>query len=316
MTRNDQAIGAAVRFVQRVREIVHAKQANRLAIMFDTPQTSQRQLANDMYKPAHRKRTMAQHLRSQFPITIDTLKALGIAVIQVPTVEADDLIASYAKACVADGFDVVIVTNDTDMYQLVQTSLSDKDKVHHSVTVYRPMARQSIREARVKKLLCGGRPAQQPEIRALCGDQRGKTPGIPGGMDIREAISLLNKHGGLVRLLRTLDDVDDKALAQRLKNSISMLELSYKESKLNDAVPLPVAPARLAIAQPLVFNRQVLERVFGADGTAVVFTAQARVRGQRPCHLQEIQKDAPPEEDCDPATEVALDQWFDSIKAK
>ncbi|RQM23538.1 hypothetical protein B5M09_000848 [Aphanomyces astaci] len=226
MTRNDQAIGAAVRFVQRVREIVHAKQANRLAIMFDTPQTSQRQLANDMYKPVHRKRTMAQHLRSQFPIAIDTLKALGVAVIQVPTVEADDLIASYAKACVADGFDVVIVTNDTDMYQLVQTS-SLSDKVHHSVTVYRPMARQSIREARVKKLLCGGRPAQQPEIRALCGDLRGKTPGIPASQDKDkvEQDALIVRDVAMRTLKRRkdceLDELKRKSPTENRRNSLA-----------------------------------------------------------------------------------------------
>ncbi|KAF0685061.1 Aste57867_22989 [Aphanomyces stellatus] len=273
---NDAPVGSAVRFVQRVREIVHAKQAARLAIFFDTPMQTQRQVGNTNYKPSHRKRVMPNALRAQFPTTIQVLKELGLPVIQVPGVEADDLIASYSKASVTDGYDVMIVTNDTDLYQLVQ-STSRHDEVEQNVSVYRPMRRQSIREAHVTRFLGGAHPRQQPEIRALCGDARGKTPGIPGGMTIQEAVGLLESHGGLVRLLRNLNEVNDKQLSQRLQRAISMLEQSYRASKLNENVALPLPTSTLSITQPVEYSRAVLDRHFGPDGTAIVFTAQAKL---------------------------------------
>ncbi|RHY33287.1 hypothetical protein DYB32_001750 [Aphanomyces invadans] len=93
-----------------------------------------------------------------------------------------------------------------------------------------------------------------------------------------------------------------------------MIEQAYKLSKLNECVPLPVPPAKLTIKQPLDFNRKVLDEVFGPEGTAMVFQAQAKVRGHRPCHLEILPIDEDPDDACAPTTEAALDQWFDSIK--
>ncbi len=92
---------------------------------------------------------------------------------------------------------MIIVTNDSDMFQLVTPN----------IIIYKPLKHQSVREKTVRRFLAGAPPALQPDIRALCGDHWGKTPGIPGGMTIQDAVALLNEHGPLPLLLRRLNKV-------------------------------------------------------------------------------------------------------------
>ncbi|KAH9105165.1 hypothetical protein AeMF1_018942 [Aphanomyces euteiches] len=273
---NNQQVGTAMRFVQRLHEILRAKNATRFAVFFDTPHVTKRQLGNAQYKPKHRKRMMPHALRAQFPVTKSVLEQLGIPVItlQVPGVEADDLIASYTKESIDEGFDVIIVTNDTDMYQLVKTIGTGDDGTDQSVVVYQPFRGRTIPERRVIKLLHGARPDQQPEIRALCGDPRGKTPGIPGGVSTQVAIQLLKQHGNLPSLLRNLDE----ALLATQELQLILIEQSYRSSVLNCAVPLPIPTEQLSISQPFQFDHNVLLQFFGRDGAEEVVALKEKTK--------------------------------------
>jgi DNA polymerase-1 len=134
-----------------------------------------------------------------------------MSVLSVPGVEADDLIASYTNACITEGYDVVIASNDNDFLQLVrkvegsraaESSSMWTKAPSRNVEVFKPFSRRMLRERDVRALLHGVHPELQPDIRALCGDKyRTKSPGLTGGINRRHAAQLLEKQNFDIRIL-------------------------------------------------------------------------------------------------------------------
>ncbi|EQC33903.1 hypothetical protein SDRG_08583 [Saprolegnia diclina VS20] len=308
---NGGPTGTAMRFVKCVYDLVRAKQPQRVGIFFDTATKTHRHLSNPNYKQSPTRKPMPDALRAQFDVTLHVLRALGLKVIQKPGVEADDFIASYTKICAADGYDVIVVSNDGDMHQLVQSpTLSPHAKQH--VVIYKPTRGIYVAEKQVRKFLHGGAPSLHPGIRALCGDHWGKASGVPGGLPVPIAVSLLTEFGSLPRLLRSLNKVDDLNLRRRLQDAISALEVSYKMSKLQENVALPVAPAALDVLLPLTLDRSVLHDYLGPDGMATVLADPKNKRGKfnKRAHVFITPE---PEETLDATTEAELDKWFDAV---
>ncbi|EQC35180.1 hypothetical protein, variant [Saprolegnia diclina VS20] len=255
MMHNDAYVGATVRFLQRLRHLVLTQQPDGIVVFFDTSKVTDRKKENPAYKSE--RKPMEPRLRPQFKLTTAALRALNLPIARVPGVEADDLIASYAKACVDQGYNAVIVSNDNDFLQLVQSS---------TVTVLKPSRNQVLREKDVRAMLHGGKPFLQPDIRALCGDRWGKTPGLPGGLNRRQAVDLLEASGGLLPLLDNLENVDDETLRQRLASADELLRTSYRNTKLENDLVLPIALSDLHVAT----NFDVLEPLLGKDAVRVV----------------------------------------------
>ncbi|OQR90855.1 hypothetical protein ACHHYP_05180 [Achlya hypogyna] len=260
LTYNTMHVGATVRFLQRIRDMILVQRPDRLLVCFDTRQVTKRKKENPSYKAD--RASMQPQLRPQFKLTTDALQVLNLPIACVPGVEADDLIASYSKACVADGYDVVIVSNDNDFLQLVDST---------TVTVLKPSRNRLMRERDVRAMLHGGKPFLQPDIRALCGDRWGKTPGLPGGLSRREAVDLLEEHGGLLQLLNNLDKVEDETMHRRLTESAEMLRMSYRMTKLDDHLDLPIPLDDLV--NHGAFNSDVLDPIIGTPAAAVVKAA-------------------------------------------
>ena len=126
--------------------------------------------------------------------------------IQKKGAEADDYIASYTKTLTASYFNVVILSNDGDMHQLVQSPVY-QPAVETHVVVYKPTRGIYVSEKQVRRYLHGAAPSLHPDVRALCGDHWGKAPGVPGGMAVPTASALLAEHGSLPKLLRNLHKV-------------------------------------------------------------------------------------------------------------
>ncbi|RHZ08106.1 hypothetical protein DYB31_001458 [Aphanomyces astaci] len=205
---------------------------HRVCVFFDTPVITQRKKEDPTYKV--KRERMGDALRRQFPLTGSVLKSLAVPVVQVPGVEADDMIASYTKASLESGFNVIVVSNDSDFFQLVQSNASP------TVSLYKFRTRWLMGQDEVLQLIGGTSPRLHPDLRALRGDQWGKTPGLPGGISKELAVELLETAGGLLPLLESLDNVQDEALRNRLHASTDMLKRSYRASKLDDSLALPI----------------------------------------------------------------------------
>ncbi|OQR84878.1 hypothetical protein ACHHYP_12590 [Achlya hypogyna] len=306
---NGKPTGAAMRFVKCVYDIVRTKHPQRVGIFFDTSEKTARHLSNPGYKAHRKKNSMPDALRVQFGTTLELLRALGLKVIQKKGIEADDFIASYTKKVVSEGYDVVIISNDSDMHQLVQSPTLQPNVKNH-VVIYKPTRGVFVAEKQVRKYLHGAAPTMHPDIRALCGDHWGKASGVPGGLAVADAVALLTEHGSLRRLLRNLNKVEDTSLQQRLKDAISAVELSYRMSKLHDNVSLPVASAAFDVLLPLSLDPAVLHEYLGPEGMTRVLEAPKNKQGKFNKRAHVVRAE---DEPLDEAVEAELDKWFDAV---
>ncbi|KAF0696420.1 Aste57867_12838 [Aphanomyces stellatus] len=239
-------IGATYGFLKAVDRLLVRFEPRRVCVFFDTPVVTNRKLDDPTYK-ATRGRT-PDALRTQFPLTQSTLARIGVAVVKVDGIEADDLIASYTKANVAEGFDVVIVSDDKDFYQLLQST-------PQRVTLYRPSWDRVYDEAFVKRILSHGQknpnrvtPAMYPSIITLKGDRWGKSPGLPGGLGTKlKPIKYAFQSGGVLPLLGRLSKIREKDLRKRFKDSADVLTATYRSLKLDDTIARPVSTATFAV---------------------------------------------------------------------
>ncbi len=165
-------------------------------------------------------------------------EAFNLPLLELRGFEADDLIATLARKFVAQGYETVIVSSDKDLMQLV----GDK------VTMWDPMKDRVIgREQVIERF--GVPPEQVTDVQALIGDSTDNIPGVKG-VGEKTAPGLIQKYGSVENLLAHLDELDKKALRDRLDTGRQMAVLSKKLATCRDDVPIQVAPEDLVSREP------------------------------------------------------------------
>ncbi|HEX2801608.1 MAG TPA: 5'-3' exonuclease H3TH domain-containing protein, partial [Phenylobacterium sp.] len=160
-----------------------------LAVVFDHSEKTFRNKLYDLYK-AHRP-PPPEDLIPQFPLVREATKAFGVPCLELPGYEADDLIAAYACKVRDMGGEVVIVSSDKDLMQLVGPKVSMLDTMKTPNLVIR--AEQVFDKF-------GVTPDKVVDVQALCGDSVDNVPGAPG-IGIKTASALINEYGDLDTLL-------------------------------------------------------------------------------------------------------------------
>jgi len=172
---------------------------------------------------------MPDDLRSQIPQVKALFEALRIPLVEVAGFEADDVLGSVVARTSALPLDVVLVTGDKDMLQLVGPR----------VRVLSPGPRGErvlLDEGHVKEKW-GVEPAQIPDLLALMGDSIDNIPGVPG-VGQKTAVRLIGQFGGVARLYENLTLVPGK-LREALAASRKQALLSRELATVHTAVPLP-----------------------------------------------------------------------------
>jgi DNA polymerase-1 len=183
---------------------------------------------------------------------IDRLRALTRAmvlpVVEAEDTEADDLIAAYTEAAVERGLDVVIVSTDKDMMQLIRDGV-------------RMLARGSwIGPAEVEAAF-GVCPSMLADLLALMGDRSDAIPGV-SGIGIKTAARLLRAEGSLDALLDRWMLVPGKT-AERLRDGAEDARMSRRLVTLRADLPLPIP---LDAIEPWVPRRRALDAFFSEYG--------------------------------------------------
>ncbi len=109
--------GAVLGVLNMLNKMIKEEAPDRIAVVFDAPGRTFRDDLFDQYK-AHRA-PMPDDLRSQVQPLLDVVEAMGLPLLRVPNVEADDVIGTLSKQGTASGYEVLISTGDKDMAQLV-----------------------------------------------------------------------------------------------------------------------------------------------------------------------------------------------------
>ncbi len=228
LTRPDgTAVGAVYGFTTMMFRLREQYARDHLAVIFDASRISFRQ---DIYPEYKANRPPApEDLVPQFALVRKATEALGIPAIELEGVEADDVIASYADAAHAQGVEVLIISSDKDLMQLIRPGVAMLD----------PMKNKAIGEAQVIEKF-GVPPEKVIEVQALIGDSVDNVPGVPG-IGPKTAAELILQYGTLENLLNHLSEIKQPKRRESLEQHAQNARLSYTLVQLKRDVALPVS---------------------------------------------------------------------------
>lgn len=207
-------------------ELHKADGPTHLAVILDKSEHTFRNEMYDQYK-AHRP-PAPEDLKPQFPMIRDATRAFSLPCIEELGWEADDLIASYAKAALAQGWQVTIVSSDKDLMQLLtEPGIDMLDTMKD---------RRMGPDAVVEKFGVG--PEKLGEVLALMGDSVDNVPGVPG-VGPKTAAKLVLEHGDVEGVLAAAATMKPGKLRDNLIEHAEMARLSKKLVTLACDVPLP-----------------------------------------------------------------------------
>ncbi len=174
-------------------------------------------------------------LAEQLPFVRRILEAMRIPILEYPGFEADDVIGTIARRGEAEGLDVVIVSSDKDMMQLV----TDR------VTMLDPAKDDLIYDAAKVKEFLGVEPAQVADLFALKGDAIDNIPGAPGIGD-KGARDLIAQFGSVEAAMERAAEVSRKMYRESLQNNVDRIRMSKRLATIETAVPIPFELSQIA----------------------------------------------------------------------
>src|SRR6202046_3160803 len=227
--------GAVLGVLNMLNKMIKEEAPERIAVVFDAPGRTFRDDLFDQYK-AHRA-PMPDDLRAQVQPLHDTVAAMGVPLLRVPGVEADDVIGTLAMQAAGAGYKVLISTGDKDMAQLVGPNIE----------LLNTMSNTRLDRAGVKAKF-DVFPEQIIDYLALVGDSSDNIPGVTG-VGPKTAAKWLNQYQTLDGLIANAAAVTGK-VGENLRGELPMLELSRKLATIHTAVPLTLGPDDLVPAAP------------------------------------------------------------------
>lgn len=203
--------GAVYGMGNMLRKLLREYTPDNIAVIFDPRGKTFR---NEIYADYKANRpAVPPELSSQFPVMRELIEALGLPVLQIDGVEADDVIGTLATRARADGREVLVVTGDKDMAQLVDDKVQLLDTMKSKVMDV---------AAVVEKF--GVQPAQIIDYLALVGDTSDNIPGVPK-VGPKTAAKWLGIYGDLATIIEKADEVGGK-IGENLRNSLEILPMS------------------------------------------------------------------------------------------
>ena len=261
--------GAVYGVINMLKALLKEYRPSHLAVVFDAPGKTFRDELFAEYK-AHRP-PMPDELRCQIEPLHQAIRAMGLPLLCISGVEADDVIGSLARQAAAQGRHVVISTGDKDMAQLVD----------EHVTLVNTMTNTRLDEAGVVAKY-GIPPTLMIDLLALMGDAVDNIPGVPG-IGEKTALGLLQGAGSLAAMLdrpeaaASLPIRGAKTLPEKLRQYRQQAELSYQLATIKTDLELGISHGDLALQpadnstlialyQRLGFKRWLAEATGAAAG--------------------------------------------------
>jgi len=230
-------------FIKTVRRMVKDLQPDLGAVIWDEGLPQRRTELQPAYKQTRAE--MPDLMRPQLSCIQRVVPLLGFASFGLPDTEADDLMASYTCAARRRGDEVVLATNDKDLFQLTD----EKVKVYTTAKADLASPKDAFAllgpEAVRKKW--GVEPEQIGDILSLVGDSVDNIPGVDG-LGPKGAATLIKEHGSLDAILADLDAVKGDRVREKLKAARDRIIQNREMVRLDKDLPLPVPLDDLRIA--------------------------------------------------------------------
>ncbi|HSV74311.1 MAG TPA: DNA polymerase I [Chthonomonadales bacterium] len=231
-TSDGRPTGAVRGFANMLLTLLEQERPEAIAVAWDAPGPTFRDALFPEYK-AHRPE-IAEDLRAQFRGARDLVSAFGIPSAEAPGYEADDLIGALSVSGSAAGYDVVIVTGDSDQLQLV------RDGVIVRMTRTGVTEMDAFDAARVREKY-GVPPERMADYKALVGDTSDNIPGVPGVGKVT-AVRLLGQYGSLEEVLSQAESLPertatDRKVRQALIDRADQARLSLRLATIDTQAP-------------------------------------------------------------------------------
>ncbi len=210
-TRDGFPTGALKGFFTKLIELLK-QDPSHVLVAFDVHQPTFRHEKYADYKLG--RKPADEDLKKQMPVVRELLKEMGIAVIECPRYEGDDVLGTFAKKAEREGMETLIATGDRDSFQLI----TDFTKIYYTKD-------NSIVDAAALKEKYGLTPDRMRDLKALMGDASDHIPGI-AGVGEKTALKLLETYGDLESVLAHADEVKGK-LGERLREGAEDARFSY-----------------------------------------------------------------------------------------
>ena len=227
---------ATLGFTTMLQKVLRDTQPDYVVVVWDSPGPKRRQQLSPDYK-ATRDAT-PEDLRAQFPWIRKIVDALGLANMEYEGEEADDVIATLTRKGRALGLDVLIVSTDKDLMQLVGEHVALLDTMKD-----RRLGPSDVQER------FGVPPAQLLDLRALVGDSSDNIPGVRG-IGQKTAAKLIAEFGSLDALLEGAERISAAGQREKVLAGVEDARLSRELSRLRDDLPLELDRERARIPEP------------------------------------------------------------------
>ena len=259
-TRAGEPTGAIFGFVRKFLSMLREHEPDCVAVAFDTG-TTWRHEEFEEYKAT--RDSKPDELRGQMERIQQFLEILRVPVVTCPDYEADDVLGTLALNAAEEGSDVLILTGDRDMFQLVS------DRVHILYTRGGPNPQTVVFGRDDLQERYGLSPSQFVDMKALVGDSSDNIPGVPG-VGEKTAAKFLQQYGDLDNLFQHLDEISGPKTRQNLLESqdrvfrnrrlmtiVTDLDLAFDPSQCR--IDEYDADAMLSLLQELEFRSLVKE---------------------------------------------------------
>ena len=251
-TSAGEPTGAMYGVLNMLKSLISQVQPSHIAVVFDAKGKTFRDEMFEQYK-SHRP-PMPDDLRKQIQPLHDIIRALGIPLLVIEGVEADDVIGTLAVAASKANQKVLISTGDKDMAQLVDDNIMLINTMNNTLL---------DREAVIEKY--GIPPELIIDYLALMGDSADNIPGV-AGVGEKTALGLLQGIGSMAEIYANLDKVAElpirgaKKLGDKLLAEKEMADLSYRLATIKTDVALDITPEQLTLGAS---NNDQLTEYFG-----------------------------------------------------
>jgi len=190
-------------FINMLQKVIREEKPDYLVVAFDSPDKTFRHKIYPNYK-ANRD-APPEELSRQFPYFEPLVKAYGLSSIRRPGFEADDIIGTLAKKGKQKGLEIVIVSGDKDMMQLISPHIYMLDTMKNKKFMDKEV---------VEKF--GVQADKVVEVMGLMGDSSDHIPGV-AGVGPKTAAELIRKFGSIEALYKRIDEVEKKNVKEKLE---------------------------------------------------------------------------------------------------
>ena len=222
--------GAVHGVLSMILKLAKEQDTDHFAVVFDAPGRTFRDEIFDEYK-ANRP-PMPDDLRQQIDPLLEAVPAMGLPMLRIEGVEADDVIGTLCQQAAADGMEVLVSTGDKDMTQLVD----------ENITLVNTMSGTVLDRDGVKKKF-DVFPEQIIDYLALVGDSSDNIPGVPR-VGAKTAAKWLNQYGSVASIIENADEITGK-VGESLRENLDQLKLSQDLATIRQDVELSLGPQDL-----------------------------------------------------------------------